>query len=190
MGAALSDQHPAAVTPLSAYLPALDGEKPDRAVDFEDFYHREHLALIAFVKGHGASEQEAADAVQTAFVRVLPPKWETIRHPRAYLRTVAVRAYIESVPAMAAGEPPDDLSDPAVPPGERAEAREDAHRLREVLAMLPPLQRQVMAWHIDGFSHAEIAEHLGCRVTAVRQNFSRARRALEDYYIGQQRDAG
>ncbi|WP_179282554.1 sigma factor-like helix-turn-helix DNA-binding protein [Streptosporangium subroseum] len=58
------------------------------------------------------------------------------------------------------------------------------------LATLPWKQRQVMAWYIDGYSYAEIAKMLRIPVPAVRKNFSRARQALQDYYFGQQREAG
>ncbi|MEV6395886.1 sigma-70 family RNA polymerase sigma factor [Streptomyces sp. NPDC051907] len=47
------------------------------------------------------------------------------------------------------------------------------------LGMLPPRQRQVMAWHLDGFSHSEISDELGTTVEAVRQNYARARASLK-----------
>ena len=57
-------------------------------------------------------------------------------------------------------------------------AMEEQAVTREVLAGglagLPPKQRQVMAWHWDGFSDAEIAAELGDSVTAVRKNRNRA----------------
>jgi RNA polymerase sigma-70 factor (ECF subfamily) len=36
-----------------------------------------------------------------------------------------------------------------------------------------------MAWHLDGFSTAEIAESMGLEQAAVLQNLSRARRTLK-----------
>ena len=46
--------------------------------------------------------------------------------------------------------------------------------LAAVIAGLPPKQRQVMAWHWDGFSDEEIAAELGDSADAVRKNRSRA----------------
>ena len=43
---------------------------------------------------------------------------------------------------------------------------------------LPPKQRQVMAWHWDGFSDVEIAAELGDSVVAVRKNRNRAMKNL------------
>ena len=46
-------------------------------------------------------------------------------------------------------------------------------------ASLPPKQREVMAWHIDGFRSAEIAATLHIDPAAVRQNLVKARRNLK-----------
>jgi hypothetical protein len=58
--------------------------------EFVTFYRAEMLAVIRHVMNHGASEQEAVDATQTAFVQAYQV-WETIGHPRAWVRTVATR---------------------------------------------------------------------------------------------------
>jgi len=58
---------------------------------------------------------------------------------------------------------------------QQAETREV---LATVIADLPPKQRQVMAWHWDGFSDAEIAGHVGDSAEAVRKNRSRAMKKL------------
>ena len=47
------------------------------------------------------------------------------------------------------------------------------------LAALPPKQREVMAWCIDGYSPAEIAGELGADPAAVRQNLAKARKNLK-----------
>lgn len=168
-----------------------DGEEMDgtaESVELAEFYCQERAALIVFVRHHGASLQEADDAVQTAFSKVLPPKWASIRHPKAYLRKIAVRAYIESSSAAEHGEQGEGPPDSGATPGDAVEARESAMWLQHVLAALPPKQREVMAMHLDDYSHAEIAEELGIKVSAVRQNFRRARQTLKASYIRQRRD--
>ncbi|HCU91388.1 MAG TPA: hypothetical protein DHU96_00930 [Actinobacteria bacterium] len=45
----------------------------------------------------GGSVEEAADAAQSAFAAAFPA-WPTIRHPAAWLRRVAERAYYRQYP--------------------------------------------------------------------------------------------
>jgi RNA polymerase sigma factor (sigma-70 family) len=57
------------------------------------------------------------------------------------------------------------------------------------LALLPGRQRQVMVAHYAGLSHEQIADLLGMGIDAVRQNLSRARRALRTRYVMTRKDA-
>jgi DNA-directed RNA polymerase specialized sigma24 family protein len=50
------------------------------------------------------------------------------------------------------------------------------------LQALPPRQRQVMAWIIDGFGAAEIARELGVSPESVRQSYAKARKNLGRFY--------
>ena len=62
---------------------------------------------------------------------------------------------------------------------EATELRDEARTVLAALASLPPKQREVMAWHIDGFGSAEIAATLHIDPAAVRQNLIKARRSLK-----------
>ena len=56
------------------------------------------------------------------------------------------------------------------------------------LALLPGKQRQVMVAHYGGLSHEQIADLLELGIDAVRQNLSRARRALRKRYAMTRKD--
>ncbi|MFB7229780.1 RNA polymerase sigma factor [Streptomyces fimicarius] len=151
---------------------------PGSRLDFALFYS-EHLAVLTrFVMRLGASPYEAADAAQVAFVEAFP-KWDQITAPRAWLRTVAARAYLRQVGLRdrPTGSLPDRPGGHC--PLDEVVLREQEQRVYDALGMLPPRQRQVMAWHLDGFSHAEISGQLGITAEAVRQNYARARLSLK-----------
>lgn len=61
------------------------------------------------------------------------------------------------------------------------EAWEQRHEILRLLAGLPPRQRQVLAWTLDGYTPAEIAEVLAITPEAVRASLMKARRALAEY---------
>jgi RNA polymerase sigma factor (sigma-70 family) len=71
-----------------------------------------------------------------------------------------------------------DLQGPLSAAGE-VELRDEVHSVMAALADLPPKQRQVMAWTIDGFSPAEIARELDVDPATVRQSLAKARKNLK-----------
>ena len=144
-------------------------------VSFEQFYRQEMAALVRFVRRYGASPYAAADAVHEAFAEAYP-KWDSIKAPRAWLRLVAARFYYRR---KLRETPVDDVPDRPAIYEDVIEIGEQGRRVFDALAALPERQRQVMAWHLDGYSHAEIAELLSITAAAVRQNFYRARQALK-----------
>lgn len=160
--------------------PVLSRESGGQVVspaEFAAVYRVEFAALVRHVMFHGAAVDEARDAAQAAFEQALPV-WPRIRAPRAWLRTVAVRAYLRSsVPETPTDAVPDQpgLSSAAA----RVELGDQERAVLAALLALPVKQRQVMAWSFDGFSPAEIAEALGEDPAAVRQNLHRARQNLK-----------
>ncbi|MBT2368882.1 sigma-70 family RNA polymerase sigma factor [Streptomyces sp. ISL-10] len=148
--------------------------------EFALFYYRHAAGLIRFVMRLGATPHEAADAVHTAFTEVFP-RWPQIAAPHAWLRTVSTRSYLRQMagrehPSVLIPDLPGDAS-----PVETLTLKEEEQRVYTALATLPPRQRHVMAWHLDGFTHAEIARTLGITPEAVRQNYARARAALKRF---------
>lgn len=153
-------------------------------LDFSACYSREISGLVWFVMGLGADAHSAADVAQSAFAEAFQV-WDSIQHPAAWLRRVAGRLFyrqmitretlVNTVPDQR--RPLSAVS--AMDAMDAMELRDEARTVLSALADLPPKQRQVMAWSIDGFTPAEIADHLGVDSSSVRQNLAKARKHLK-----------
>ena len=142
--------------------------------DFEACYKAEFIPLVMFLLRQGIPYHDAMDAAQIAFIEALR-QWEKIWAPRAWLRRVAIRS-VKHFPEFPVEDVP--LRDqPLLPDG--IEIKEQTRNVLKALAQLPPQQRTVMAWTLDGFSPAEIAAEIRCTPEAVRQNLHRARETLK-----------
>ncbi|WP_328842624.1 RNA polymerase sigma factor [Streptomyces sp. NBC_00258] len=157
-------------------------QQPAPAADVGGSYQEDRPYLIRFLLRHGATFPEAEDAVQSAFVELMRAR-QPVQHPRAWLRTVALRAHLrQTVPEQPEQDLTDRLAATSVEwhtPLEAAELSEQQRRVLQALVQLPFKQRSVMAWHLDGFSTGEIAEAMRLEKAAVLQNLSRARRTLK-----------
>ncbi len=169
------------VGPEAGALPAGSGGLRD--VEFATFFRAEHKKLIRFMIASGASDDEAAEIAQVTFVKAFED-WDVIRAPRAWIRRVAVneltaarRAARRETPQATPPEAPVPVSAALA-----AELSEEARRVLAALQTLPPRQRQVMAWIIDGFGAAEIARELGISPESVRQSHAKARKNLGRFY--------
>lgn len=145
---------------------------------FADYYAKDMALLVRFLMRYGATVHEAADVAHTAFTLAFE-QWESIDHPRAWLRRVASRRLVRLRDSR------EQLTDemPDVPGGRcpvtAVELGEEEARVYEALSWLPERQREVMAWTLEGFRPNEIAAELGLRPEAVRQNLHRARALLK-----------
>ncbi|WWQ68836.1 sigma-70 family RNA polymerase sigma factor [Streptomyces sp. Q6] len=147
-------------------------------MEFAQFYSQHMAKLVRHLMRQGASIHEATEASQAAFTEAFV-KWETIEHPAAWLRQVSLRLYwrrhshreepVQEIPELPGGPCP----------LQQVELKEQEARVCAALASLPPLQRQVLAWHLDEFSTTEISVALGMTPEAVRQNLSRGRARLK-----------
>ncbi|BBJ37380.1 hypothetical protein SSPO_000980 [Streptomyces antimycoticus] len=59
------------------------------------------------------------------------------------------------------------------------ELGEEEARVYEALSWLPPRQREVMAWTLDGYRPQEIAQIMGIAPEAARKNLERGRTLLK-----------
>jgi RNA polymerase sigma factor (sigma-70 family) len=148
---------------------------------WEDLYKAEMPRLVRYLmKCFGDSGmRDAADAAHNAFVELFT-NWDTVRSPRAWLRTVAFRQMLRQ---NASAEYPLDVlgQEPGtVPASARLELREETRAVLRGLCQLPLAQRQVLALIYDEFSYDEIAQIMGISQAAVRKNAERARRRMRE----------
>lgn len=150
---------------------------PPTDTGFGSFYRRFVPTLVAFLLWQGARLSDAADIAQETMIAA-HQHWQTIRYPEQWTRRVASRTFIRratSIEEVPVDEIPDGA--PLLPLHIDVAAWEHREVLR-VLALLPPRQRQVMAWTFDGYSPSEIAEELQITPETVRSNLRKARRTL------------
>ncbi|WP_438295858.1 RNA polymerase sigma factor [Streptomyces sp. HUAS TT7] len=167
-----------AARPEAYALPEMDESAQAVRADFARYFEQHLTRLIRHLMRQGAGAHEAAEAAQAAFAEAFP-RWGHISHPAAWLRRVAFRLYLRQ-PVRGeelTGEPPDVPG--GVCPLRVVELREEERWVYAALGGLPPAQRQVLAWSLDGFSTSEISAELNMAADAVRQNLSRARARLK-----------
>jgi DNA-directed RNA polymerase specialized sigma24 family protein len=87
----------------------------NQKIEFEEFYMGEMPKLAAFTMRLGANLSEATDIAQQAFVNAYP-RWPTILHPGAYLRTAASREFIRRSCGTIRETPVAELPDAAAMP--------------------------------------------------------------------------
>ena len=169
------------VGPRAGAMPA--GSDELRDLEFAEFFRAEHKRLIRFVIAIGAGGDEAAEIAQATFFKAFE-NWDAIRAPRAWIRRVAVNELAAARQAARRETPLPTLPDVpvAVSTALTAELTEEARQVLTALRALPPGQRQVMAWIIDGFGAAEIARQLGVSPESVRQSHAKARKNLGRFY--------
>jgi RNA polymerase sigma factor (sigma-70 family) len=151
---------------------------PDGFCDFFRTWYRPLVRDVIFAGGH---HDEAEDAVSVAMTEVFQ-RWDTIENPQAYARRVAINYAIRNRQRgllriterlVERGDVPleGDL-DPGLLIWEQREW------VTLLLKSLSPAERQVLAFVVDAFRPAEIAQLLGKTEAAVRQNLHTARKRL------------
>ncbi|MFJ1610781.1 RNA polymerase sigma factor [Streptomyces sp. NPDC088253] len=157
-----------------------EGLNADPRVDFNSFYCAEKKHLTAFLLYAGARTHEADDLAHDALIKLLPDRWRSLDHPRAYMRRVAYRAYLrknersrevltDQVPELPGG----------LEPVTHLELSERIRVIVNAISELPSTQRTVMAFVINGADRDEICEALNMKPGTVTTNISRARARLK-----------
>jgi RNA polymerase sigma factor (sigma-70 family) len=174
---------------------------------FATLYERyEKRAYNLSLRLTGSSE-DAADAVQDAFLNVmrrLPEMGDRELNFGSYLFTAARNASYDLMAKRRRAEPADQIPDTAMPVGsgpgggfgfDPGDPRDDPERgvmldaqqeeIREANARLPDRQREVLAlYELEDMSYDDIAEVMGMNRNSVAQLISRARIRLRDELRG------
>jgi RNA polymerase sigma-70 factor (ECF subfamily) len=131
------------------------------------------------VTAAGATVQEAWDATQTAMIEAWE-KWDSLTHPKGYVRTVAYRVFLRQKrkQRFASDEPVPDGVDTALSPDLVVELTESAARVVGLLKHLTATLRVPFALSLEGFSVSEIATITSKTEDTVRRNIHRAKQAL------------
>ena len=156
-----------------------DGEPPA----WEELISRYGRLVRSTVASFRLQEAEAEDAVQNTWLRLME-RMDTIRDPRCLGGWLATTARRECLALIRRGhrEAPDDAL-PELSSPTNVQAWEQRHEVLQSLDRLPPLQRQVMALTLDGYTPAEIASDLKITPEVIRSRLMRARRTLADAWL-------
>lgn len=148
---------------------------------FSAFYRRFVPTLVGFLIWQGARLPDAADLAQATMCEAYK-YWSTVHKPEAWARRVASRALARHI-ASVEEDPVDGIPEHSslLPSLTNVTAWEQQHEVLRVLGLLPPRQRQVMAWRLEGYTPAEIAEELQITGEAVRASLAKARKALAQH---------
>ncbi len=159
--------------------------------DWISFYDTHYHRVVRFVMHNGASQADAQDAAQEAFIESWalmssdPDRWQAITGKEAWIRAVALRRYRRPPgprrrPLIAGDEIPDL---PAPEPGHE-ELTVQAQLVLQALRALDEEARTVMAFDLDDIPAADIARELDITQQRVRDVKKKARTILKQELAG------
>ncbi|MEU8364962.1 sigma-70 family RNA polymerase sigma factor [Nonomuraea sp. NPDC048882] len=148
----------------------------------EQFYRQRSRLLMKATMMHGATVQEAEDVVSMTMLD-LWRRWHTILNPHAYAAK-ALRSNLIKLREKDRAEAGRLLRTQA--PAREADwdtrmtLWEDRTWVEQLLDRLPPAQREVMAYYLEGLNCPEIAEYLDKKPATIRKNLQFARERLKE----------
>lgn len=149
--------------------------------------YRSHGRLVYAVAYKVLADRGLAEeATQQAFVKAwrAAQSFDESRELGPWLAAIARRVAIDVYrrEALRATDPIDSVAagDPALVSTPRsAEAIYDVWEVRQAVAQLPPDEQEVVRLqHLEGFTHAQIAERLGVALGTVKSRSFRAHKRL------------
>ncbi|WP_297609976.1 RNA polymerase sigma factor [Nocardia sp.] len=146
--------------------------------EFIEFYRKSVPRLVGFLILQGARRADAAEIVQETMTKAWN-SWSTINLPMAWARKTASRVWLRRIASLEEdliGEFPENSAlCSRTSDIDEWIARDHYYR---VVSGLPPRQRQVMVWAMEGCAAAEIAELLQISQATVRSHLRKARRTI------------
>lgn len=155
--------------------------------ELERIFTAHHARVFRAAYRISGNADDAEDALQTVFLRLLRQGWETsaVGHLESYLCRAAVNAALDqvrarqrsrSVPLEEAALAPDG----GIGPDRAHESRELGARLRRELARLTPKAAEIFALrYFEGYPNRDIARMLGTSQLEVAVSLHRSRSRLQ-----------
>lgn len=161
-------------------------------------FERHHRALFRYFVAMQRDRQAAEDLVQDVFFRML--RYRGTYNPAqpfaAWMYQIARNAGVDQsrkrrdvvdIDEYADRRP--EFASPQPGPEETVVRKQDLGLLRRALDLLPPEKRELLVLsRLQGMKHEEIAAVVGCEVGTVKVRVYRAVRALEQVYLGLERE--
>ncbi len=154
------------------------------AVDLNALFAAHHDALLRYLTRLTGDPDQAADAAQESYLRLLRQPPARADNLRAWLFTVATNVvrddWKKQRHAVALFQAPSRAPHVDAPPTPLEQLERDERRqfVREMLLKLSTKDRTVLLMREEGFSHKEIAEAVGTTTGSVGTMIARALRKL------------
>ena len=145
------------------------------AEDFDAFWRREHVSIVAFAYALTGSRAAAEDLAQEAFAAAAA-SWASLHNPRAWVRRVVAN---RAVSGWRRREREARALSRLAQQYDTYALSDDDASFWDAVRRLPRRQAQVVALHyLDDLSVASIADTLGIAEGTVKATLHRARAAL------------
>jgi DNA-directed RNA polymerase specialized sigma24 family protein len=145
---------------------------------FDAFYSAEAELVVRFLLTMGAAVTDAVDAAGLAFIAVRG-RWGQLTDPYSQVRRIAI-SHLDG-----SADPPPDADLRAFRACWATDfillacERDDVRQMLAAFRRLPRREREILAWHRDGYATDEIAELLGMELTAVKQRLLAATEKIQ-----------
>ncbi|MFI7455485.1 RNA polymerase sigma factor [Nonomuraea sp. NPDC049714] len=155
-----------------------EGQQPTvKSSSFDEYYRYDFPKLVLYGMSQRVSRFEAEELVQDVMVSIAD-RWETIDTPLAYARravTNKVRAFRGKAAHAAAAEAAYMRGKHLAP---AADLNDGVRELLQIVHNMPEDRREVMGWHIQGFTAEEIAAFTGRNPATVRSHLRHGRATI------------
>jgi RNA polymerase sigma-70 factor (ECF subfamily) len=177
---------------LLIYLAALDTE--EARGKFEYYYDRHWKNLVHMAMGITRSQDLAEDAVHNAFCALIEKSSEILlKEPIDFMRWIVKVVRRKSIDILRARgtryavsidqDDVPELASDAMPIDFALTRQEDYDRLRQCIAELDPINRQILLMkYVDGKSFSEICAELDLTLTQANSRLERVRAKIRKQF--------